>query len=196
MGLSFHYSGCIAKPDLLPDLIDEVRDIIAVNNWKYNVFDTDFPKNTFGKSDYNQNVYGISFTPPSCETVSICFLSNGRMSCHPNLTFFGKTDTQQESEYLYVLSVKTQYAGVVIHQFIIQLFRYLNKKYFSNFTLTDEGGYWESNDGELLKTNFKRNTDLLNGFSSAIECIPKIQGETIEAYFERLLKFLHNKKEL
>ena len=196
MGLSFHYSGSIANPDLLPELIDEIQDIARMYNWKYFIFDRQFPEDTIGKPDYNQNIYGICFTPPECETIDICFLSNGRMSSISHLKFFGKTDDQAEQTYLYRLSVKTQYAGIELHQFVIELFRYLNKKYFTDFKMTDEGSYWETNDLALLQTTFKRCTDMIDGFASALEYIPVQNGETIESYFERLLILLHDKRKL
>ncbi len=167
MGLSFHYIGSIAKPELLPELIEEIQDIAKVYNWEYFIFDRQFPDNSLDVNGYNQNIYGICFTPPGSETISICFLSNGRMSNLVHLKFYGKTEEQQEHEFLYMLSVKTQYSSVETHQFIIQLFRYLNKKYFTGFKLIDEGEYWETNDETLLKQNFKRNADLINGFVSA-----------------------------
>jgi hypothetical protein len=194
MGLSFHYSGRIANPALLPELIDEVQDIARVNNWKYFVFDREYPENTVGKPDYNQRIYGICFTPPNCETVDICFLSNGQMSSASHLQFYGKTDKQKESEYLYMLSVKTQYAGIETHQFLIQFFRYLNVKYFADFTMSDEGEYWETNDETVLKVNFKRYTELIDGFASSIESYPIQAGEDIESYFLRLMKQLNDQK--
>lgn len=194
MGLSFYYNGRIAKPELLPELIDELGEIAAINNWKYNVYQREFPHNTLGITDYTQNIYGISFTLPGCETIFICFLSNGRMSSPLHLKFYGKTNEQPEREYLYMLSVKTQYANVEAHQFIIQLFRYLNTKYLADFKLLDDGSYWETNDIELLRANFKRNADLINSFSNAIEIIPKHLGESIEDYFKRLIKLIQDKK--
>jgi hypothetical protein len=194
MGLSFHYSGRIANPARLPDLIEEIEDIAKVHDWKYFVFDRLFPEDVIGKQAYNQRIYGICFTPPNCETVDICFLSNGRMSSAAHLQFWGKTEVQEEREYLYMLSVKTQYAGIEIHQFLIQLFRYLNAKYFADFTMSDEGEYWETNDLTLLKTNFKRYTELIDGFVSAIESIPIKAGEDIESYFLRLMKEINDKK--
>lgn len=196
MGLSFHYSGRIANPASLSDLIEEIEDIAKVHNWKYFVFDRQFPANVVGKPDYNQRIYGICFTPPNCETVDICFLSNGRMSSAAHLQFWGKTDTQEEREYLYMLSVKTQYAGIEIHQFLIQLFKYLNAKYFADFTMSDEGEYWETNDLEVLKTNFKRYTELIDGFVAAIESIPIKADEDVESYFLRLMKEINDKKNL
>ncbi|MFA6404286.1 MAG: hypothetical protein WCX31_22065, partial [Salinivirgaceae bacterium] len=99
-------------------------------------------------------------------------------------------------EYLYMLSVKTQYSSVETHQFIIQLFRHLNKKYFTGFRFIDEGQYWETNDETLLKENFKRNADLINGFVSAHENFPKLPGETTEEYLERLIKQIADKRKL
>lgn len=194
MGLSFHYSGSIAKPELLPALIDEVRDIANVYSWENNVYEQQFSGNSFGKPGYNQSIYGISFTPPGCETVSLCFLSNGRMSSPAHLKFFGKSNEQPEREYLYMLSVKTQFADMATHKLIIQLFRYLNTKYFDNFKLSDDGGYWETGDTEILKKNFNRNADLISGFFSALECIPMESGETIENYFTRLLNIIQRRK--
>jgi hypothetical protein len=194
MGLSFHYSGSIAKQEDLSELIAEVKEIANVFNWKYNVYESQFPENAFGKMEYNQSIYGISFTPPECETISISFLSNGRMSSNLHLKFYGKTNVQAEKEYLYMLSVKTQFAGVELHQFIIELFRYLHKKYFANFELKDDGGYWLSNDIEVLKSNFKKNSDLLDNFSSAIESIPVSPNETMKAYFERIIEIIRKKK--
>jgi len=128
MGLSFHYSGRIANPDLLSELIVEIEDIAKVYRWKYNIYERHFPENSIGKPDYNQDIYGITFTPTNCETISVSFLSNGRLSSPSHLVFWGHTPEQPEREYLYMLSVKTQYAGAELHMFIIQLFHYLNNK--------------------------------------------------------------------
>lgn len=193
MGLSFHFSGRLAKPEHLPELIDEVCEIAKINHWEYHIFERQFTENTFGKSEYNQNIYGISFTPPGCETVPICFLSNGRMSSFLHLEFHGETAQQPESNYLYMLAVKTQYAGMGTHLFIIQLFRYLNTKYFADFNLTDEGGYWETNDIEVLKANFKKYDAIMSGFSSALECIPMKPEELLEEYFDRLIKVVQKR---
>jgi hypothetical protein len=194
MGLSFHYSGRIADPEELPDMIEEVEDIAKAYNWKYAVFDRQFPDGSVGKPEYNQRVYGISFTPPECETIDICFLSNGRMSNAFNLEFWGKNERQEERKYLYMLSVKTQFAGFETHKFIIQLFRYLNEKYFADFNLTDEGGYWETKDENVLRYNFQKYNDLLDSFVSALENHPIRTNEGIEEYFLRMMKNIQENK--
>ena len=194
MGLSFHYSGSITDPELLPGLIEEVRDIAISFDWKYFIFDRQFPDNDFGKPGYNDKIYGICFTPPGCEPIPICFLSNGRMSFITNLQAWGKTEKQEEREYLYMLSVKTQYAGVELHQVVIQLFRYLNEKYFTDFKMTDEGCYWETNDLALLQSTFKRYTYFIDSFALALQTTPAQNDENIESYLERLFKLIQDRK--
>ncbi len=187
MGLSFHYSGKIAKPELLAELIVDVKEIAEVHQWEYTMYERQFPQGSFGKPEYNQSIYGISLMPPGCEIVPICFLSNGRMSDTIHLKLYGNSNDPSEKDYLYMLAVKTQFASVQIHQFLIHLFRYLSEKYFVDFVLIDEGDYWETNDVELLKENFRKNADMISGLSLAIECIPQEKNETMEDYFTRLL---------
>ena len=194
MGLSIHYSGSLRSPDLLPELIEEVKDIVEVFKWEYGICEEKFPADTFGKKSYNQNIYGIYFTIPECETISICFLSNGRMASPANLKFYGNSDNKDEQNFLYMISVKTQFAGIKMHKFIIHLFKHLNKKYFQNFKMFDEGDYWETEDEKLLESNFKKYTALLDSFSFALENQPIKPGESVEAYLKRLLNQINDRK--
>jgi hypothetical protein len=193
MGLSFHYSGSISKPELLPELIDEVHDIARSQNWKPVLFGCKLPEEAFGKNKFNHEIYGIVFTPTECESVPICFLSNGRMSSPWHLSSFGNSEKKNEKDYLYLISVKTQYAGIEMHQFLIHFFRHLETKYLADFRLLDEGGYWESNDPEILKANFKKYTRLIDGFADALDTIPMLPGENTEEYLVRLMRLIERK---
>jgi len=194
MGLSIHYSGSFRESAFLPKMINEVIDIVETCKWDYHVYEKDFPNNIDTSNHYNENIYGICFTPPECETVSLCFLSNKRMSSSAHLKFFGKTNDKPEQKYLYMLSVKTQFAGEEIHKFIIELFRYLKKKeYFENLEILDEGKYWETGDENLLHDIFKQYVDLLDSFSMAIKSAPLKKGESYEKYFMRLMEMIQNK---
>lgn len=188
MGLSIHYSGRFNPAASLKAMIEEVKDIATIYKWEYFVFDNEFPADSLGKTTYSQRIYGICFTPPECETVDLCFLSNGRMSSAVNLKFYGNPKNKEEAEYLYMLSTKTQYAGIEIHKFVIHLLKFISKKYLLDFTLSDEGEYWETGDEKLLEENFKRYTGLLDGFVSSVQNYPIEPCESFEAYFERLLK--------
>ncbi len=188
MGLSIHYEGSFNKNSVLSDLITEVKEIVETFKWDYKTYLKEFPEKKIDDGTYDDKIYGISFTPPECETVSICFLSNYRMSSGAHLKFFGNSKNQSENKFLYMLSVKTQFAGVTIHKVIIELFRYLLKRnYFSEFSLVEEGNYWETGDESLLEQKFKENGDLIDHFSIAIETIPIKQGESFEIYFERII---------
>jgi len=193
MGLSIHYRGSLNDQNCLTGMIEEVKDIAEIYKWPYHIYKSKFPGKSFAKAAYNNEIYGISFAPPGCETVFLCFLSNGRMSSPIYLQFYGNSKDKTERESLYMLSVKTQFAGIEIHKIIIQLFKHLSKKYLKDFTLSDEGQYWETGDETVLEKNFKRYSDLLDNFSSAIEYHPMKKGESFEAYFERLLKKIRDK---
>jgi hypothetical protein len=152
--------------------------------WNYKIFEDSFPK---GESKYNSDngeVYGISFTPPKCETVWICFLSNYRMSSFVNLEFYGNSQDKTEKKFLYMLATKTQFAGPDIHKTIIHLFKYLNKKgYFESFEMHDESEYWETGNELLLDHHFKIYSALIDKFALAIESTPFKQGESYERLF-------------
>lgn len=188
MGLSIHYSGNLKNANLLTNLIEEVQDVAKAHGWKYHIFETFFPNNKFDVKSGFDEIYGISFTPTDCETISITFLANGVMVCPSTMYFFTNSITKQKREFIYTISVKTQYAGVKVHQFIILFFKYLEGKYFSNFKLFDESGYWETNDEEKMKTQFENYTALLDNFALAMETFPVQKDENIIVYFERLMK--------
>lgn len=194
MGLTIHYSGSFRKNAGLSEMIEEVKDIAEVQKWKYTIFEDQFPKNGFSENTNNRLLYGICFTPPKCETVFISFLSDGRMSSPVHLMLSGKSDEESEKVDSSPVFVKTQYAGVEVHKFIIQLFHYLDKKYFKDFHMFDEGQYWETGDEKLLHDIFKRYNDLIENFANALENNLKNTDESFESYFQRLLKQLAKKK--
>jgi hypothetical protein len=187
MGLTFHYSGSIASPDLLADLIDEVYDVVKAHNWKYKIHKDTLPTGHYGRSGYDKKIYGITFTPPDCEPVNICFLSNGRMSSKVNLALWAYAFDPEEKEYLYLLSVKTQFAGVEIHMFLIELFRYLNSKYLKDFVLQDEGGYWESKDESELRKKQGFLAKAMDTMAEELCSFPMKKTETMNDYLNRLL---------
>lgn len=193
MGLSLHYNGKFDKPELLQPMIEEVEDIVNVYKWKYTIRHTKFPEDSFKNNFHDNKVYGISFTPPDCETVSLCFLSNGRMSCSSLLQFYGDSTDKTSQQYLYMVSVKTQFAGWQTHLFIVGLLKYLSKKYFAEFNVDDEGHYWETNDEEILKQNFSRYNKMLDSVCTAFETFPVNEGETMEKYIERMMGFVNKK---
>lgn len=192
MGLSFHYKGKLREPHSLKKLIEEVADISNANKWRFKVFEENFPNDTFTIEPNKNSIYGISFSPPKCETVCLTFLSNGRLSAFYNLEFNKKLKKLEDDKYLYCLSVKTQYCGSGIHKLLIPIFDYLNKNYFEEFEFTDEGEFWETRDEKLLEKIFNRYTNLINSFGSVLEHIPMLEGESIETYILRMAEIVKN----
>jgi len=191
MGLSIHFGGRLRKAEYLPALIEEIKDVSNVYGWKYHIYDTHFLNNTFDNHTSFENVYGISFTPTNCETVFLAFLSNSAMVCPARIAFFAHT---QDEPYIYMVSVKTQFAGILVHQLLIRLFKYLNDKYFENFKLSDESYYWETDDENLMRERFKVYDNLLDNFELSFQTFPIESGEDMISYFERLMKHIDNLK--
>jgi hypothetical protein len=188
MGLSFHYKGALKDPTLLKKMIEEVTDISKANQWEYTVFEEAFPKHTFTIDSHNDYVYGICFSPPNCEVVCLTFLSNGKMCTFYNFESSKPSPNESDENYL---SVKTQFAGPEIHKQLINIFDYLNKIYFENFDLTDEGNYWETKNDQLLEDTFEKYTNLINGFDSLLDNIPIGAHETVEEYLIRIAEITH-----
>jgi hypothetical protein len=186
MGLSIHYSGKLKEATTLPNLIEEVKDIAKIYGWKYHIFEYNFPNDKFENKELFKNIYGISFTPQGCETISLTFLSNGTMICPTRVKFWANSEDEKKKAYIYTVSVKTQFAGLQTHQLIITLFRYLNKKYFCDFEMRDESDYWETNDEDCMRAQFKKYGALLDNFSLALETFPINDGESFMSYIERM----------
>jgi hypothetical protein len=47
MGLSIHFSGRLRQAKHLPAMIAEVKDVSDVYGWKYHIYDTHFPNDSF-----------------------------------------------------------------------------------------------------------------------------------------------------
>ncbi|MCL2311102.1 MAG: hypothetical protein FWC41_01245 [Firmicutes bacterium] len=194
MGLSFYFSGSLRNAEDLPSLIEEIVDISRVYGWKYHIYNPNFPNDAFENNDSFENVYGISFTPTNCETVSLAFLSNGRMISPASISFLAHSEDETERSYIYYVSVKTQFAGIFIHQLLVRLLKHLNDKYFKDFELSDESYYWETDDENLMKERFKLYDSLLDNFVLSMETFPMEKDEDMVAYFERLMKHIQDLK--
>lgn len=193
MGLTIYYSGNFKPNVSISEMIEEVKDIAQIYKWKYHIFETKFPENNFDDTNFNEEIYGISFSPPSCEPVLLCFLSNGRMANPFMFQHWLQSKAKNDEHLIYGNFTKTQYAGIEIHKQIIHLLKHLGKKYLMDFKVNDEGGYWATEDENVLQDNFNRYTDLIENFSSSIQNHPKKDDESFEAYFERLLKQFRSK---
>lgn len=193
MGLTIHYSGRFNPESSLPDMIDEVKDICEISNWKFTIFEGEFPDHIESIKDYDGKLYGIIFSPPNCEPVSLAFLSNRRLSSPLHLSAWYDDANVKAEDYLYKVFTKTQYAGPEVHKIIIHFLKYITKKYFQQFECYDESQYWETEDEHKLIQAFNRYNKILNSFGSALQQQPMKDGETLEEYFKRLITKLSDK---
>lgn len=227
MGISIHYSGRIADKRSLPKLIEEVREIAEVHHWKYKVYETEFPdsgvENKVSAGDKHDGLlYGIDFTPEGSEPVSVCFLSNGKMSSPIQLAAWGNFEAEsilrveseewdenglvsrgsedvllnkeKYSEYLCMCSVKTQYSGPDAHAMIIGVLRYISDIYLVGFALTDESKLWETGDNSLMRHNFEQNGRLIDSFGKSLNNEIRLPDEDVESFIRRIVEEFRKKK--
>ena len=181
MGLSIHYSGYIQKRELLNALIEEVQDICETLEWHTHIFDDD-------------EIKGISFAPEGSESVFLTFNHEGRTLSPLNI--LNKEiydDIRIPKETIFTTSTKTQYAGAEAHIAIIKLLKHLSKKYLKDFTLNDEGNYWETGDEKILRQQFSRYEAGMDLFCEALKDLPTNPGETAESLVDRLERLLREK---
>jgi hypothetical protein len=172
MGLSIYYSGRIRIPGLIPQLTSEVMDICRSLKWEFHLFD-------------DEHVKGICFAPAKCEPLFVTFSKTGEL-CSPILL-------QYEIHPATTIPVKTQYAGIDAHKAVIKLLKHLRPKYFSEFELEDEGGYWQRNDENILQQQFAKYEYLLNAVCTALQDFETKEGETSESLIDRLERFLQER---
>jgi len=194
MGLTIHYQGRIADKQKLPQLIEELEEISKAHGWNYHILGRKFPTGVYLEDEHDGNLYGILFNPPGSEPVSFTFLRNGRMCGPVQLNCWGESTNEKELGYLYLNSTKTQYAGSNIHKMVIGIFRYIVPHFLADFKMIDEAAYWETNDEKLLEENFRRNTELINGFADALSESQAHEGEEPETFIQRVIREFWEKK--
>jgi len=159
MGITIHYRGRIKSVDLIRPLVHEVTDIAKTMKWKYNTRDEDFAVPYSAKFKHTAkglgiggslSIKGISFQPhPSSEWFYL-FFNKYRVLCDiMAYAFEGKVRRKPVS-----ISTKTQFAGPDVHMTVVKLLKYLAKKYFAEFEVTDEGHFWDTGDPEECTKSF------------------------------------------
>ena len=194
MGITICYSGRFKKGRSLSAMINELKDIAEIYAWDYHQFEDEFPQDSLGDPEFNQKLYGISLSPPGCEPLWMCFLSNGRLSSPVQLQLGRNSRDESEKRHLTKVFTKTQFAGVETHKVLIHLIRYISATYFEDFELVDETGYWETGDEELVEERFREMNQLLDQVAFGLEHFPRKSGESFENYIARLMKQIHSER--
>ncbi|GAB4380638.1 MAG: hypothetical protein Kow0042_30860 [Calditrichia bacterium] len=135
----------LKSPDLLIPLLEELARLSEEIGWAWSPFAAE-----------ELNLQGGSLqVHPAAESLSFYFDPHGRLLNIAEAIFRqeGRSEPEQnESDALHLCWCKTQFAGPVAHKTVIELLVYLQKKYFLEMEILDEGGYYpHRNEKELLK---------------------------------------------
>lgn len=174
MGLTIFYSGQLRDIRQIPTLIEEVCDICDGLHWRCEVFEP--------SKDYP--LYGVVFCAPGSEEIWLTFLSDGCLASPASL--YDITGTRLMPAKDIVVDSIVQYAGPEAHMALIKMLRFLSKKYFKIFRVTDESEYWKSGDPEKCRDWFLMFDSWMKNMS---EDLGKLDGRGYEdgrTYQERL----------
>lgn len=172
MGLTIFYRGNFRKDQSLHEMINEAIEFAKSNNWKFHIFDTEFPDDPTVVD--KENKYGILLAPPHCEPVHLYFDAYGRLGFESDLRDViveawipeAKGESRMKLDILppdyeptWGAFTKTQCAGATIHLKVVEILRQLSVKYFSDFSVDDESEFWDHRDEKLLRLRFGEGVD-------------------------------------
>ena len=163
MGITIFYKGKLNNMQHVNSVVDELNDISEIMNWEKTILDNDWNQPNTAELIRHENriditghipLKGIRINlHPDCEPLSIFFDKQGNLQ---DILGMVLNHEENEDSFNRHLSVKTQFASPNIHISIIKLLKFLKNKYISDLDVFDEGGYWETENQELLeqKINF------------------------------------------
>lgn len=179
MGVTIHYRGNLDKLEALPKLLDELTDIARSMRWECRRIETDADNHEFN---------GVVISPGNgCESLTFLFDRQGHLR---NIADLIANQVEPDPQSSFYVSVKTQFAPIKTHIWIIGLLRYLKKTYLTNLKVTDEGGFLETGNSETLaeKRRFLQGKiDLISsGLEESVHPIKNI--DDLVAEIERIVR--------
>ena len=179
MGVRIHYRGTLNEKNQVYNLIEEVKDVARTMGWSYAALDEDWtsPPTPHFTSNTEQGIHidgecglkGIHFRMgEDADAVWLYFNAKGNISAPFQVALEADEDYPMTKKWL---STKTQDVGIDTHIALINFFKYLKEKYIENLEVIDNGGYWEHNSKEELKTRFNMLEGLMNQVDNALENI-------------------------
>lgn len=166
MGITIHYQGQIQNRAAIYQLIDEVEEIAKTQDWPYTILDEDWNLEPTARLESAEEpgiqivghtgLKGLRFTPhPESEPVWLFFDKSGILTTPFRVALDAEEGYPQRKTWI---STKTKYADVTTHVKIINLFRYLKKRYFQDLKVRDESGFWDKEDLNRLKRYYTNET--------------------------------------
>ncbi len=157
MGITIHFKGQIKNFDLIPRLQEELVDICQTMNWEYKLWNEDLAQPCDAKLVHTEKgaeivghipLKGISIkVDEKNERLDILFNPEGKLSnfIHEVMVIEGTIAKDPAWN-----STKTQFGKMDSHIATIKILKYVRDTYVPDLKVTDEGGYWETEDKNIL----------------------------------------------
>jgi hypothetical protein len=177
MGISIHYRGRLDCLDLLVPLCNAATGFAQTMGWPAFVIDDDWGKppdaaieDPPGVIQGHLGLKGVQVTPHAgSESLALFFDRDGYLRSPMTMLFILNGTFAPENKWI---SMKTQFSSSDTHVRVIALLRYLKAKYIHNLEVSDEGGYWDTEDRKALERNMSFINSKIKQFSSALSSLP------------------------
>jgi hypothetical protein len=175
MGISIHYQGRLDRLDMVIPLCDAVTGIAQTMDWPVLVIDDDWgnpPDATVngGVLLGHLGLKGVQVTPHAgSESLALFFDRDGYLRSPMTMVLILNGTLSPETAWI---SIKIQFSSPDTHVWVIALLRYLKAKYIPNLEVSDEGGYWDTEDRKALERKMFFINSKIKQFSSAISSLP------------------------
>lgn len=182
MGITIHYQGKLNQPDLADEFCEELADIAKVMEWNYNRINDE-------PDSEPVPLKGIVISPhEKSEPLVFTFDPDGYLRNAFMMRF-----ADEEPDLSWYNHTKTQFAPIDVHIAIIKLLKYLQQKYFKNLKVTDEAGYWETGDANLLKQRIDYLNAKMDELAGLLETIEIEKEDTAETLVDKIEKLIQEK---
>jgi hypothetical protein len=172
MGVTISYHGSLADLDRLVDFEDRAIDLALELGGQARVW------RTTGDDDPSRVVRGVLLNLfPGPETFSLLISPEGWLI---GLADIEDAEKGKLAEPPYCF-VKTQFGPLEGHAALIEMLSMLKKEFLPDLEVSDEGGYWESRNLELLTRNFRQVQAAIDGLVKNFE----LYGLSAEAAEDR-----------
>ncbi len=94
------------------------------------------------------------------------------------------------------VSIKTQFLSPDIHIWIVGLLKYLQRQYFANLEVDDEGGFWETGDRAALEAKVRLLNEKMDDLATDLkaESPGDLSGLSAEEIASRIEDFLRDRQ--
>jgi len=203
MGVTIHYRGTIDEPVRIRDLQREMADIAKSMGWGHSLLDDDWtvpPDATLvhergsAKIKGHLGLKGISLLPGGGgESLSLFVDATGRLRSIMDMILQGERRTSPDHAWV---SMKTQFLSPDIHVWIVGLLKYLQKRYFTDLQVNDEGGFWETGDRAALEAKMRLLNEKIDKLAMDLNAgsLGDLSGLSVEDIASRIEDFLKKRQ--